>query len=123
MDHAAQARQHRRNLVRLEPDDHDILDPERRRIFMRGDLHAEGLRRAGERQSALAHGLQVRAARHHPGLEPGAREVRGDHAANRAGADYADLHAARRGQAALRARFSALHASSSACAERFFSTR
>ena len=80
--------------VGLQRDEDKILQPEARRVGQRAHPAADGALAVDQRYPLVAHRFQMRAARDHRDLVAARGELRGDVPADRAGAEYADLHAA-----------------------------
>jgi len=97
-DHRRLASQERRGLlceraqhVGLQRDDDAVLRPELRRALARPDAPEDGLVAVEQFQSIPLHSLEMRAAATTARRSRGC-ELRGDVAADRPGAEYADLH-------------------------------
>ncbi len=85
-------RRRRRQGIRLQGQDHQILLAELCGAVARGDLHPARRARLGECQAARPDRRELRAAGHHAHRQAGARQLRRHVAADRAGAEDGDPH-------------------------------
>ncbi|OIQ63309.1 hypothetical protein GALL_551490 [mine drainage metagenome] len=93
LQQAAQPRQQRRQLVRLDAEHDEILGAEGLGGVARRHARDQALVRVEQRETVAPDRVQVRAARHHRDLVPGRGQLHRQRAADRAGSDDQGLHA------------------------------